>query len=1468
MTRTAIVGLACLFPGAPDLDSFWRNIVEGVDAISDVPAERWDASFYDPASNAVDRFYCKRGGFVDRDATFDPLAFGIVPNAVDSIEPEQLLTLKVGFEALRDAGYEERPFPRERTGVIVGRGNYSSAGALRLDQHVRMLPQILRTLRDLFPGLSDAALEAARDRLRQQLSHYGPDVAAGLIPNLVASRLANRLDLHGPAFTVDAACASSAIAIEQACMSLSRGETDMMLVGGAHLTHDLTFWATFSQLGALSRSGVSRPLSADADGILAGEGVGVAVLKRLDDALAAGDRIYAVIEGTGSSSDGRGASLVAPATNGQLIALNKAWSGVPFERTQLGLIETHGTGTPTGDQVELETLAQFFGEHAGNDARAVAGSVKSMIGHAMPASGMASLIKTALSIYHGVLPPTLHCETPHPQLARTRFRVTERAESWQQPREDRIAAFNTFGFGGINGHVILRGMPERQPATATTGISPSLPPVLLLSADSAEALLARFDRGEQDSVPGQGSCRLAIIAPDAKKLATARKAIASGKPWQGRQQIWFSPDGLIGAGGKLAFVFPGVDSRFAPRAGDIAAHFGLHLPAYCEPYDPAEALPYVVRGVLGFNLLMFDALSRLGIRAEAMAGHSIGEWSAITASGMVARSEAEKRYAAGDPRHETAPDLPYLAAACDEQRLRELLTGLENIDISHDNCPHQAIACGERSSIERALLRLREARIFAQILPMVAGFHSPLFAPHSAPYREAMAELPMAEPAVPVWSIVSADPFPADADERRELASRQLLEPVRFRPLIDSMYEAGCRVFIQVGTGSLGGFIDDTLSDRPHHAIDSHSENRSGLEQLQVLSAALWVEGAEFDNALLGGALAPRRKESASSATARQLSLGVPLLRVREPLDPGLLPASFNTSLSSGVPPAAEDDAVGQLLRETLADIERAGRDVLAMWHQHRSGAQRAPARVSPSINVRLRKLLDLDSTIPWVKDHMFYPQRAGWPIVADGRPVVPLTMEVMLVREALENALAERGLADLKVIEVRDIKAYNWLEVAEPVSIEIVLQSSGDFAFDTEIAGYFSARLIVAPLYPAASSVGGEPAPIANSRPTHATAADLYRDGWMFHGPAYQGVSRFDGIGDNGIDGELRVPTGSGALLDNMGQLAGYWVMEQPDNCLAMPVGVDRIRFFGPDPLPGETLHAQVRVVRLDELNCVTDHVLRDASGAVRIVIDGWQTRRYHMDHRFWTHIRQIWSHEVSQFVPPNVAIFEDRYDTALMRDYICRRYLTAEERRTYDELPPRRRREWLNGRVAAKDAVRGFLRRERGKASIYPQELRIENDGTGAPRVRPNVTDTVPDSLHVSLSHKDRFAVAIAGERPVGIDIERIETRTQGFADLAFSQQEQALFAGEAFDIACTRAWVVKEVAAKARGTGLQGRLREYVVDRRDGDCFRVNGRWVVTHRLDNYIVGWLLDVPNDGAPDGAESFLQSTAAAAVDA
>ncbi|MCA9676698.1 MAG: polyketide synthase, partial [Myxococcales bacterium] len=355
----AIVGMAAVFPGAADLDAYWANLAGGVDAITEVPPTRWDPVFYDPAAAATDpdRFYCRRGGFVDADAVFDPVAFGIMPVAARGAEPDQLLALGVAARALADAGYGVgHEVPRDRAGVILGRGGYLTPGMARLADRVRTPQQLITTLAELVPGLDAETLARIRAAFLARRDDLGPDTAIGLVPNLAASRIANRLDLRGPAYTVDAACASSLLAVDQGCRELRDRRCDVVVAGGVHVCHDVTFWSVFTQLGALSHSEAIRPFDRRADGILIGEGAGLVVLKRLADAERDGDRVYAVIRGVGVSSDGRDASPMRPRLEGQRAALAAAWQAAGVDAAAVGLVEAHGTGTPAGDEVELEAL--------------------------------------------------------------------------------------------------------------------------------------------------------------------------------------------------------------------------------------------------------------------------------------------------------------------------------------------------------------------------------------------------------------------------------------------------------------------------------------------------------------------------------------------------------------------------------------------------------------------------------------------------------------------------------------------------------------------------------------------------------------------------------------------------------------------------------------------------------------------------------------------------------------------------------------------------------------------------------------------------------------------------------------------------------------------------------------------------------------------------------------------------------
>ncbi|AGZ46206.1 type I polyketide synthase [Actinoplanes friuliensis] len=897
MEQIAIVGMAALFPGAGNLDEYWRNLVAGQDNISDVPEDRFDALFYDPDNaHRPDRLYTRRGGFLD-DATFEPLKFGIMPNSVGDIEPDQLIALEVASAAIADAGGPEKMPDADRIGVILGRGGILSPAAARYAQRVRMSSQVIGILRELFPDLDEDRLDLVRARFDERLGKHQPEGTIGLVPNLAASRVANRLNLRGPAYTIDAACASSLLAVDQGMTELSNGRLDAVLAGGVHHVHDISFWSVFSQLQALSRKGTIRPFDADADGVLIGEGTGMVVLKRLADAERDGDRVYAVIRGSGTSSDGRSASMFNPASSGQTLAIRRAWEMAGLDPTApdaLGLLEAHGTATPTGDAAELTTVAEVFGPHVTGD-RPVIGSVKSMIGHAMPAAGVAGLIKATLAVYHGTLLPTLNVTNPRSEMAATRFQPIPAARPWES-EGPRRAGVNAFGFGGINAHVIIE--QHAAPVGAVQVREPER--VLRLAAGSVPELAALLDRPDVRDLPQDteaGPVRLGLFDPSDQRLGIARKMVARGEAWRGGRDIWFTPRPLLGAGGgKLAFVFPGVEAEFAPRTADVAAHFGLPHREWT-----AADLGQHGTGLVEVGRQLDIALRRMNIKPDAVAGHSIGEWTAAAVTGQMSTQGVDAFLGIFDADSVEVSGYAFAAISAGVESIEPVLVDYPGVVLSHDNAPHQCVVNGPRDQVQRLVEDLRARTILCQLLPFRSAFHTPVFAEGLQAIGAALGHWEVHPTEVPVWSGTTSAPFPTDPDEVNALFIRHMIEPVRFRQTVDAMYASGIRVFLQVGAGQLASLIDDNLRDREHLAMPVNVSRRSGLEQLHRVATALWVDGGAPDLAAITPAAAPARVNTVAGPAARKgpaikLDLGGPLVKLGEGADRLLAPSGTPTA--------------------------------------------------------------------------------------------------------------------------------------------------------------------------------------------------------------------------------------------------------------------------------------------------------------------------------------------------------------------------------------------------------------------------------------------------------------------------------------------------------------------------------------------------------------------------------------------
>jgi len=359
----AIIGMACCYPEAWTIDKFWENIINKVDAVKDLPFERLGSkTFYDPTPGTEDKIYCKRGGSLGNYFPFNPLKYGTMPRNVLGAEPDQFLCLRAVYEAMEDAGYgRDKTVDGDRTSVIIGRGNYLGAGVAGLLQRGMITEQTMSLIQAMHPEFTVEHLQEIKKALRRSLPDFNPEIASGLIPNIAAGRVANRLDFMGKSLTIDAACASSLIAAELGIDGLTSGRDDMAIVGGVHIYTNFAFMQVFSVMRALSPTSTIRPFDADCDGTMAGEGLGLLVLKRLEDAEADGNRIYAVIKGIGTSSDGRAKSVTAPRVEGEELAVRRAYESSGIAPETVELIEAHGTGTPVGDAAEIETLHRVFG---------------------------------------------------------------------------------------------------------------------------------------------------------------------------------------------------------------------------------------------------------------------------------------------------------------------------------------------------------------------------------------------------------------------------------------------------------------------------------------------------------------------------------------------------------------------------------------------------------------------------------------------------------------------------------------------------------------------------------------------------------------------------------------------------------------------------------------------------------------------------------------------------------------------------------------------------------------------------------------------------------------------------------------------------------------------------------------------------------------------------------------------------
>ena len=754
----AIIGMGCFFPKSSGLKEFWRLIVNGENAIDEVPPTHWTAAdYFDADPKIPDHTYCTRGGFLPK-VMFDPTEFGIPPNTLEATDTSQLLGLVAAKMALADAGYDDgKAFNRERTSVILG---VTGTQELVIPLGARLgFPKWRQALERA--GVAAATAEEIVARISDSYVPWQENSFPGLLGNVVAGRICNRLDLGGTNCVVDAACASSLSAVHMALLELIAGRSDMVITGGVDTLNDIFMHMCFAKTRILSPTGDVRPFSKDADGTVLGEGIGLLVIKRLADAEKDGDRIYAVIRGIGSASDGKSQSIYAPRPEGQALALRKAYTSAGIDPDTVELIEAHGTGTRVGDKIEFQALSQVFGDKTTSGAGCAIGSVKSMIGHTKAAAGAAGLIKSALALHHKILPPTLKAEQPDPELGidQSRFYLNTVTRPWLSSKDHpRRCGVSAFGFGGSNFHLVLE---EYRPAKTDTAWDGSVE-IVAVSGTSKAALIEKIERLNSDIENGipldeaalrsrqafavDDECRLLWVIEQTiggdrtpESIPTFFRKEGSAVLEDLRAETAVKRPGLFyGEGrpaGKLAFLFPGQGSQYPGMGRDLVCRFpaafealaaadrrfdnerSLSRAIYPLPVSSSEETALqdaalrrtdIAQPAIGaVSLAMLKVLTAFGVQPDATAGHSFGELTALHAAGWIdqqaflslAVSRGQLMAAAG--KGEGTPSSGMLAVKAPLAEIEALIESSRlDVVLANRNAPQQGVIAGTIAALD------------------------------------------------------------------------------------------------------------------------------------------------------------------------------------------------------------------------------------------------------------------------------------------------------------------------------------------------------------------------------------------------------------------------------------------------------------------------------------------------------------------------------------------------------------------------------------------------------------------------------------------------------------------------------------------------------------------------------------------------------------------------------------------------
>ena len=902
----AIVGVGAILPDAPNASAFWNNIKAGRYSISDVTLDRWDPEFYydaDPA--APDKTYSKIGGWV-REYTWDPMKWKlpVPPRVADAMDPAQKWAVACTREALEDYGYPRRPLDLDRTAVILGNAmagenHYRSSLRVFFPEYAHELAETT-AFASLPAPVREQITKQFHDRMSEHIQPITEDSMPGELANCMAGRIANLYNFHGPNFVCDAACASAMAAITAAVEGLVQDEFDVAVTGGVDRNMGAPTFVKFCKIGALSATG-TRPYAQGADGFVMGEGAAIFILKRLADAERDGDKVYAVLRGISGASDGKGKGITAPNPVGQRLCVERAWQNAGLSPATATLIEGHGTSTRVGDVVEAQSMVEVLSS-ANLPVHSVAlGSVKSNIGHLKGAAGAAGILKATFALRDKVLPPSLHCEFPSPDIdfAHSPLYVNTVMKPWEVPADVvRRAGVSAFGFGGTNFHVVMeehipgklngngkksiavpvtpQGVPNKVAMQAATVAAPvgasasvvdkaPLRGALVLGSESEAALTERLKTVHKAAQAGDAPVpakpaesdlraaeRIAIDYADASELAAkstaALKAFEANNPtfWKAlRAQGIFRGHGPAA---KVAFLYTGQGSQYvnmmrAMRDAEpiVAETFAeadrIMTPLLGKPLtgfifvDPTDAnavakaeddlrqTAITQPAVLTIDLAMTRLLAAYGIEPDMAMGHSVGEYGALAASGALPFEDALEAVSARgrEMSRVTVADKGKMAAVfAPISEVEKILKSVNDyVVIANINSTGQSVIGGATKAVEQATEVFLKAGFNVVELPVSHAFHTSIVAPASEPLRQMLKRLRLRSPQIPIVANLSGEFYatgPDVASQMVDILAQQVAAPVQFVKGLRTLYDAGVRVFVEVGPKkALQGFAEDVL---------------------------------------------------------------------------------------------------------------------------------------------------------------------------------------------------------------------------------------------------------------------------------------------------------------------------------------------------------------------------------------------------------------------------------------------------------------------------------------------------------------------------------------------------------------------------------------------------------------------------------------------------------------------------------